>query len=333
MKVLAAIALVAAGLIVDAATGMWWIAHPDRLAMVIASHAMGAALAAWGLWLGLGGRVAPGAAPGFWLPFAVSLSFPVAGILSAAMILLMLGFVRQETRHGPEAIVGDPFLEAQQLGDPQHAPVRSTVIQVLNGIDVEARRDAVLSLRAVPSERSVLILKKALRDSDDHVRAYAENQLQRMRERSENRIRSFEARHQAAKADAKVRVLLGETLFEEVQLGMAEREITEPLLRRVVELTEPVPLESRFGPKARILALRSNLLLGRPEKAEAQLEALAAAGIVHPGTAVWQLEALHLRREFSTLRLACLSLRGAPEVSGVSDVVAFWASGKEAVHG
>jgi HEAT repeat protein len=75
------------------------------------------------------------------------------------------------------------------------------VLKILGSPDPIQRREAITSLRSEPSAGAVLILQRAVYDSDDYVRTSAQSQLARWSEASEVEIKHLEKRNAGGKRD------------------------------------------------------------------------------------------------------------------------------------
>lgn len=269
-----------------------------RPAAALAVHILACVLlAAWGIRYIERVNGLPGA--GVWL-LGVMLPVPVAGPVCAAAILSVMLILPDRINAEDRVVVGIPGGAALSAVTPG-SRARS-IIEVLACPDTLARREAVLSLRTEISPAAVLILQRAVGDSDEQVRNYAQSQLAKWTEQAEMDIKRLAARAASPNAPAEVLLALAESLSEMVAIHLTGPELEKKYVRIALDWLEKIPGGSRVRGNADLLAARCHLLLQQAARAREVLVRLEASGYAHESLAGLRLQVLFYERDWSGFR-------------------------------
>lgn len=242
-------------------------------------------------------RFFPGAR--LWL-FCLTVSFPVFGALcSAALIGVMLLIPERDVRE-ERVVVGMPSATAA-FAPPSGGGRARSIMQILSSSDTLARRDAVLSLRSEVSPASVLILQRAVGDSDEQVRNYAQSELAKWTEQAELQIERFQ--EQAAKDPTpEVLMALAESCQEVVSNHLAGPEIQAKYLKLAWASLQQIPEGSRLKGPGDLLAMSCLLRLRMVREARQVFSRLESSGCVHVLMPAFRLRLLFHERRWDDLR-------------------------------
>jgi len=256
----------------------------------LALHTGACLLLAWvGTRMPSARRLFPGAKR--WL-FCLMFSFPVLGMACAAALLGVMLLVPERSGAESRAVVGIPGATGA-VAVPVGGNRARSIIQVLSSSDILARRDAVLSLRSEISPAAVLILQRAVGDSDEQVRNYAQSELAKWTERAELEVKRLEELASVPDAPAEAILALAESCRELVSNHLAGPELEKKYLRLSVKSLDRIPVESSVRGNADLLAVSCLLRLQEVVRARAAFDRLVASGYAHE-----LLNGLHLRLLF-----------------------------------
>lgn len=253
-------------------------------------------------------RYLPGVS--MWL-FGVMAVVPVFGPVCALILVAVIFLLPEKEKKEDRIVLGLPGEEGGMPEGVSKDRARS-ILETLASADADARREAILSLRAEISPSAVLILQKAVGDSDEQVRNYAQSQLAKWVEQSEAKIKKLDAESKKEGARAKVYLALAESLMEMVLVHLAGPEVEGKYLRGALVALEKIGLGYPMRKNADLLAMHCHLRLRQVGKAREVLERLDGEGFVHEA-----LEALRLRVLFHERNWAGL-MRELREVSEVA---------------
>ncbi|MEY2878576.1 MAG: hypothetical protein RLZZ15_956 [Verrucomicrobiota bacterium] len=291
------------------------------LAGALLAHAVGSV--AWG-W-GTAGFLPDAQARAWWLPAAVALLAPGAGLLAS------LAFVSGLRRPPPDRSAEHYVVWADQVVADATAALPSgasgqSIVEILQSPRTELRRNAVLALRDLDPQLAIQLLRKGLQDSDEQVRIYAQNILSGMMERFEGTLKELEQRLAAEPGAALHAVRVAEQYHEFVYLDVAGDDQTAAhylgkalgLLRRAADLA---PTDAGIALLGLKCALRARDLTGAREWF-ARLSALAPdVRQVLP----WEMELAFLAGDWAALRATFARFERSGAVNPrIEALVQFW---------
>ncbi len=256
----------------------------------------------------------PAALPGssFWLG-SLMVSMPGAGPLCAFASLAACYFVPSRPKKLDPPVLGIPPLPGER-DFPGSIRRADSVLKILGSPDPIQRREAITSLRSEPSAGAVLILQRAVYDSDDYVRTSAQSQLARWSEASELEIKHLEKRNIGESPTPLDFLDLAAHYEEAVSNRLAGPELEGKFLNRTVELLRKIPAQDPLSMRASLASLRSLLVLGKTHDARKALQRMRDAGFQHESLFLMDMEILFRERNWTGLR-DCLQ-NEAPASSG-----------------
>jgi len=268
-----------------------------------AAHALACfLLVVWGAGFTIRIRQIPGAEIWLW---GVMLPAPVIGPFCGFLLMAAVAFIPAKVRAEDRVVLGVPGNVAAAAPADPAARTRS-ILAVLASPDKLTRREAVLSLRSEISPAAVLILQKAVGDSDEHVRNYAQSQLAKWTEQAEERIKRLSTMASSPEATPIVLLALAESLSEMVAIHLTGRELEEKYLRLAVSFLERIPSGCPERRNADLLAVPCNLKIRRPAAAREAFTRLEMSGYHHESIDGLRLRILFHERDWSSLRDAWL---------------------------
>lgn len=247
---------------------------------------------------------------------AAGSSFPGIGLAFCLWLVRAVSTLEQHRPPQINYIEGDRF-ENQTQEESSLSPVRDSIVRILNSPDPMTRRNAVLSLRGIAEPEVVDLLERAVRDSDEYVRSYAQNHLQKLTQSIEATIKSLSVRTTSSQAPARARVDLAQQYLEWVMLNLAGTETAPLLLKKALASLENLPIDTPEGWEAACLRVECHLQLGEGEAAQTALDSLLSAGFPPRASRAWQLEIHYLTRrwsEFFPLLSESLANDPSPEI-------------------
>jgi hypothetical protein len=249
---------------------------------------------------------------------------PVAGLAFAIAWALLFHLPRRPSAER-QYHLGEAQTLTERLHEEPGATVTQSVLQILDGRQVELRRHAVLALRQVDAKQALPVLQKAIQDSDEQVRLLAQTHFNRIVSSLEIRVKQMEARLAAEPPQAMTLVHLAELHQEFVFLGLSSQESVVIQLERAMELLgralelEPEHLSARF------LLLRCQVRLRRMNEARASLERLESGGYSPDLLLPWRAELEYVQRNWAALRDVLVRMAGRRHTNPrMRELAAFW---------
>jgi len=231
------------------------------------------------------------------LIFCAVATFPIVGL---GLALWLVRAVRElELPYVPAIayVDGDPLATMADEGAVTSS-IKDSIVRILSSPDPQARRTAVLSLRGIAEPEVVDLLERAVRDSDEYVRSYAQNHLQKLTTGLEKQVRDVQLRLETEPGNVQLRVALAELYYEWVSLNLAGPENATLFLGRALSSLEGIPIDTVEGWDAECLKVECFLRLGEWRQAGECLDALRQAGCHERAIREWQLEILYLGRRW-----------------------------------
>jgi hypothetical protein len=253
----------------------------------------------------------------WWFPAAYRRSFStmVALVLGVCMPLpllglLFLGFFRgsldalRATKKQASYCFGErQVLTHVALGDNPGVSARS-VLDTLRHWDAEARRRAIMALRGIDPRRAIPILQKAMQDSDDQVRLFAQAVFNGILSELEESLKNMEAKLAQGPRTPDGLARLAEKYHEPVYLELCNVETEKLYLNRAVELLTEVLQLAPGHKSARLLLLRCQLRKRDAVAARRCLEEMKERGAQREFLTAWEAEVLYLEKNWAALTRA-----------------------------
>lgn len=225
--------------------------------------------------------------------------------------------------------VGDAMDRVEQTA-MDLAPISQSLTTILNSRAVSARRSAILALRAFQDAAAVHVLRRAIRDSDEQVRSYANSRLKRLIDGMESAIKELENRLLRDPGNDFIQLAMAEQMFEMVEMGLVNPENELRMLQRITDLLLAGRREQHF-PEAELLALKCNLRAGFGENAQACLERLGELQYRSEALDLYRLEILFEMRDWETFHSELKAARTCNPSPQVRQLAALWLTAAE-VH-
>lgn len=242
-------------------------------------------------------RLIPGAR--LWL-FGLMFSFPVLGIACAVALLGVMLLIPARSDAERRAVVGIPGA-VDVVAVPTGLNRARSIIQVLASSETLARRDAVLSLRSEISPAAVLIFQRAIGDSDEQVRTYAQSELSKWIEQAELEIKRLQELASLPDPSAEVLLAHAESCREFVSNHLAAPELENKYLRLCVQSLDRIPVTSLLRGNADLLAVSCLLRLQEIGRARVTFDRLVNSGFHHVFLAGLKLRLLFHERKWEAL--------------------------------
>jgi hypothetical protein len=204
---------------------------------------------------------------GFFLGIYVPV--PIFGLLLIFGLVWTISSNRKKPSIDDDYIVGFPKPDFTNIGGQKNHLL--SVMEIIHGRNVQLRRNAILSLKSITGFSSLSILRKAMRDSDEHVRSYAQDILRKILEDKENKLSEFLEKHSQSKEDE--RVILGfiAEYLAVTECHLASREININLPTQMLESLKKL---AENNVQACLLLLRLNLGRGDWNEVERSFSSL-----------------------------------------------------------
>lgn len=152
--------------------------------------------------------------------FGLSLVMPGMGPLLAIAIIWSLRRVHPPEDRSRAYHLGLDELRWQETAGKTSEDIRASIMEMLSKSSAESRRKAVLALRGLKPENAIPILLKAMRDTDEHVRIYAQGLLEKIIASIENALKRMEQEIEQGKQSPKKLAAMAERYHEMVYLGL-----------------------------------------------------------------------------------------------------------------
>ncbi|MEM9445011.1 MAG: hypothetical protein AAGA18_06635 [Verrucomicrobiota bacterium] len=124
--------------------------------------------------------------------FGTCLAIPVMGAMIVISVIIFQKFIPEYAKYELAYLVGDPLdqIEFSKQFKEQESRQQS-ILSVLNNGNNSERRKAILSLGLLHGAPVIKLLKRAVRDSDEYVRAYAQTLLQSFTNEIETKLKNL----------------------------------------------------------------------------------------------------------------------------------------------
>lgn len=300
------------------------IFQPNEALRAVVLHLVACVLLAlWGLRSIPRVNDLPGATT--WL-FGVMIPLPVVGPLFSFAILAVILLLPERLKTEDLIVVGLP--DAGGIPTVEAGTKARSIIELLASGETMERREAILSLRTEISPSAVLILQKAVGDSDEQVRNYAQSQLAKWIEKSELRIKHLTEKANSSDAPPEVLLALAECLHWVVTIHLAGPELERKYLQLALGYLERIPLENSLKRNADLLAAHCFLRIREVKQARAVLERLETSGYVHESIAWLRWRTLFHERNWSGLREVLRNVNPEGNVE-IAQLRRFWHAEEE----
>lgn len=244
----------------------------------------------------------------FWFLLAMNLAMPGAALLILFATLrnqpIPKKFQNSLSIYQPTALSESPGNPPHHDHDEESSRKQQSILEILQQAEGPCRAHAILALKDVEPVQAIPLLRRALQDSDELVRIYAQNLLSRIVERVEGNTRRLE-RQLAESRTPSCLVRLAEQYHELVYLGILEEpEGCQMAMKKALALLEEATALEPANPHLYLLSLKYSLRnrdLSRSRRHLAEVEAM-------PGCTPEQL--LPLKGELAFLEKDWAALRG-----------------------
>lgn len=256
--------------------------------------------------------------------FGLSVTLPVLGPLLVLALVYLRRWVPPKPRDQNLLITEEMIREGEEAVTKGASRTERSILDVLKRSDVDARRNAILSLRDLHDPASVSVLLYAVRDSDEHVRSYAQSRLRKLNEKLEQELHDLQDICRKNPGNVKAWVKQGEQYSEMIHLGIVDHESVPVFYKRAVQAAEKALEIDPDNHSAHVLAVRCHLAQNHSHEAMRHLVALRSMGVNNARMALWGLEVLYQQREWETFvkMLGELAIQfPSPEVRRV---INFW---------
>jgi len=249
--------------------------------------------------------------------FAINLPLPGAGtvlVLSA----LSVPVLPQAKRESGVVVHQNPN------PPPVIDSVQQSVFELLHSTRKPERANAILALKDVEPAKAIPLLRRALQDSDELVRIYAQNLLSQIMERVEALTRQLEKELPSERTAAKL-AYLAEQYHEQVYIGVVvEKESCRALIEKSTKLLEEAIQQEPQNPRLRLLAVEYLLENSELERASAHLRAAESLpGVTEGMLFPWRAEIDYQLRDWNALHQL---MKSHSEITdpALSAIAQFW---------
>jgi|GEM_PF-4823481 len=230
--------------------------------------------------------------------FLIFLPFPFIG---SVMAFFMVYFSTALSKVKMPAV--DYFIwEEDSRGNEVYRPdknLNKPIIALLSERDPQIRLKAVLSLRDIEHPRTIRILKRVIRDSDDYVRSYAQNHLQNIISDIDKKILQHKKYLEGHPSNPQANLALAEQYYKLVYLGLVEYESFKEILENSLTCLDSLKSDDPSLLSAcELMKLKCFLKMEMPQKAEICLEKLRKMGFPRRYLFTYSLGIDYLNREW-----------------------------------
>lgn len=318
MKRATLICLVGGAVFELGATLAFWF--DSALFLIVLAHLVGSLL--WGAGVARTGAVF---SPQTYVPAAFTFILPGLGMLFALGFRKIeeLSFKPRDDAHFMSWGADGDW--ESSLPEPTTLSTHS-VVKIFQGHDAGLRRSSVLALRDLPPHLAIPLLRKALLDSDEQVRIYAQNLLAEILAGFDVGVKTLESELEEHPGEVQRMLRLAEYYYEMVYLNIAsdDEAVAHYLGKALAVLAQAYAVE----PANRILishGLRYSLRLGDLNAARVWFVRLQGLNPARSTILPYEIEIAYLARDWP--RLISLfqefrSMHGAnPRIDRLAD---FW---------
>jgi hypothetical protein len=258
-------------------------------------------------------------------PFAAV--FPLLGPLIAAALTIMLCRI-EPVQEEPEPVITEDEGEWETTEASGKPAIRHSLLDILNGTDPAARRKAILSTRYMAPKGVIPILRRALQDSDEQVRLYAQNILVKIIKAEEAKLRTLEQSLRQDPENFRLTVHLAEQYHEFVYLSLAtDPEMQRFYMDKAVGLLKKADALKPDTPHVLWLLLKYALKIKDAATAKVYVQKLRQLGSQLELIGPWELEVYFIERNWQGFEQLLGRLRSCHYVDPkVNRLLEFWSA-------
>ena len=272
-----------------------WFEH--SLLVIVLLHLAGSIL--WGAGIARTGALF---SPQTFVPAAFTFILPGLGLLFALFFRKIEETAFKPTDEGHFMTWGTDVDFESSLPEQTTLSTHS-IVKILQGHNVGLRRSSVLALRDLPPHLAIPLLRKALLDSDEQVRIYAQNLLAEILGGFDLGVKKLEHELAEHPGDVQRMLRLAEYYYELVYLNIASDD--EAVAHYLGKALAVVGDAYSKAPKNRILithALRYSLRLRDVGAAQIWLARLQSMESTRAAVLPYEIELAYLTRDWQRLR-------------------------------
>lgn len=278
---------------IGAAFALW---SEQALPVILLVHLFGSVL--WGAGIARTGVLLSRRS---FVPAAFTFILPGLGLLFALVFRRIEETAFKPADEGHFMTWGTDVDFESSLPEPTTLSTHS-IVKILQGHNVGLRRSSVLALRDLPPHLAIPLLRKALLDSDEQVRIYAQNLLAEILGGFDLGVKKLEQELADHPGDVQRMLRLAEYYYEMVYLNIVsdDEAIAHYLGKALAVVGNAYPL----APQHRILithALRYSLRLSDVGAAQLWLERLQGLGATRSSLLPYAIELAFLQRDWQRL--------------------------------
>lgn len=271
-------------------------------------------------WLGMRYQISRWVLGGY--VFGMCVSMPVIGMLVVLCLGCMERWIVVLDDDFIDFDVGDPF-DAREESSAKSGNVSKSILSVMSGVSVGDRRSAILAMREVADPSVVNLLERAIRDSDEHVRAYAQTMLTRLNEGFDERVRY--AQEQLTESGlCEWNGVLASLGYERLQMGLVSVESRGEAFHEVIRLCN----EGEGDDVNRVLRMVCCLESGRLDEAEEDVRVLKEHDYFSEDLEVGELELLSQKKDWDVFLARAREVYAHSGNGKILGVVQFFSEGR-----
>lgn len=266
--------------------------------------------------------------------FGIQAPLPVLGLLLLTGWIWMASIPTTKEK-AKNYRMGTEWFSEREWMPIKHRPLvhEYSILDILGGMNPEARRNAILALRNLDPRKAIPVLQKAVQDSDEQVRILAQTQFNRITGVLENRIKTLESTIASDPSRTDLLIQLAEQYHELVYLGLSTQETIGIHLKRALDLLERALKLDPDDVPLLIIKLRCHLKLRNLGEAKQTLEALKKHHSEPELTLPWEAELYFINRQWNELIDLLINVEFSHKVSPViHQMVDFWLKRNPTIH-
>jgi len=262
------------------------------------------------------------------LLFGLVAPAPVFGFILPFLILWLEFFSKPDCKKTSNFHIGtEDFLENKKRSGAQL--LRHSVIEILHLPNVSERRKAVQSMRWIQTPDATRVLLKAVKDSDEQVRAFAQGRINSLVAKMESAIQEIKEKMETKGSDANSLSVMAEYYQEMIYLELVNPESRKAIQDKITYLFEEASLMDPENAYYHYSLLKSYLLQHKTEKASLRLERLMQLNYHSDLLIPWVLEILFIHRRWTPFHLQLRALLKQEDKNVVEkEICDFWFPGE-----
>ena len=246
-----------------------------------------------------------------------SIGFP--GLGPIIMILFMLAisaWLKDHPDRDSYVLVKDEedfFQEASMIRKPR------SITEILNESDNVSRRQATLSLRSINPKISLPLLRRAVQDSDEEVRLFANNIIRKINETKESTIKKLQGiTHPRAK------LRLFEEHMDSIHVGLPEDQLSVQMEYKTADRVLFESINEHYNAQKLLKLLKLKVLQKKYDEAYGVLESLYETGYPTDLLQIWEAELAYAWKDWKALKTILQNMNPLTIGSSVSSLREDW---------